>query len=80
VEYVQLWHALYHIQLQLDREDIIIWNFKQDGKFTTGSAYHTQIHWINDDKFQTIDLESLGTAKMQILWVARHPKQNLDLR
>jgi hypothetical protein len=80
VEYVQLWHALYHIQLQLDREDIIIWNFKQDGKFTTGSPYHTQIHWINDDKFQTIDLESLGTAKMQILWVARHPKQNLDLR
>jgi len=42
VEYVQLWHALNHLQLQSDREDNIIWNFVPDGKFTTGSAYHVQ--------------------------------------
>jgi len=39
VEYVQLWHALNHFQLQSDRKDNIIWNFMLDGKFTTGLAY-----------------------------------------
>jgi hypothetical protein len=38
-----------------------------------------RIHWINDDKFQMPDLESLGAVKMQIVWVARH-KHNMDLR
>jgi len=70
VEYVQLWHGLNHLQLQSDREDNIIWNFMLDGKFTTGLTYHTQLL----DQFQTTDLESLGATKMQVLWVARHPK------
>jgi hypothetical protein len=77
VEYVQLWHTLKHFRLQGRQHHL---EFHGRWKIHNRIGLPRAIHWINDDQFQTTDLESLGATKMQVLWVARHPKQNLDLR
>jgi hypothetical protein len=54
MEYVRLWSALSHIQLHPNKQDSINWNFKQDGKFITGSTYHAQFVGATQTNFKQL--------------------------
>jgi len=41
-EYVTLWEAVEHIQLEENTEDSIVWRWTEDGEYTTKSAYSIQ--------------------------------------
>jgi hypothetical protein len=71
VEYVRLWSALSHIQLHPDRQDNINWNFKPDGKFTTGSAYHAQFVGATQTNFKQLIWKVWAPPKCKFFaWLA----------
>ena len=71
MEYVQLWHALNHLQLQSNREDNIIWNFMPDGKFTIGSAYHGQFIGSTTTNFKRLIWKVWAPPKCKFFgWLA----------
>ena len=41
-EYVTLWEAVEHIQLEENTEDSIVWRWTEDGGYATKSAYAIQ--------------------------------------
>ena len=60
-EYVTLWEAVEHIQLEENTEDSIIWWWTEDGEYTTKSAYAIQFQGT----FSKLKMMPIWKAKVE---------------
>ena len=80
-EYFEFWLAIDRVRPALDEAggDIIIWGLESSGQYSSKSAYMIQFAGQSPIPFPSLNLESLGTAKVQILLMAAAKKQAMDL-
>jgi len=60
-EYVQLWETVQHIELDVDREDNIVWRWTAEEEYTTKSAYRIQF----EGTFSKLKIMPIWKAKAE---------------
>lgn len=60
--------------------DEIIWKLIPHNEYTAKSAYALQFLGSRTTEYKKTNLETLGNPKMQVVRLASHPKQTMDLR
>ncbi|KAF0899989.1 hypothetical protein E2562_026231 [Oryza meyeriana var. granulata] len=76
---VTLWNAVQGVQLEASNADSIRWKLTAHGESTAESAYKAQFFWLHNNKLRVDRLETLGAKKMQVVCLAHHPKQSMDV-